>query len=77
MFKVKNKNTGTRCEICSKLTIKIPEQCHGIILVSSLLTLNIFHLWRRSGIFILNFLLIVSEAQSTFFLSHGKGRSCF
>ena len=22
MFKVKNKNTRTRCEICSKLTIK-------------------------------------------------------
>ena len=29
MFKVNNKNTGTRCEIYSKLTIKIPE--HGII----------------------------------------------
>ena len=26
MFKVNNKNTRTRCEICSKLTIKIPEQ---------------------------------------------------
>ena len=26
MFKVKNKNTGTRCEICSKLTIKTPER---------------------------------------------------
>ena len=26
MFKVNNRNTGTRCEICSKLTIKkIPE----------------------------------------------------
>ena len=23
MFKVKNRNTRTRCEICSKLTIKI------------------------------------------------------
>ena len=26
MFKVNNKNTRTRCEICSKLTIKIPER---------------------------------------------------
>ena len=25
MFKVKNRNTRTRCEICSKLTIKIPD----------------------------------------------------
>ena len=39
MFKVKNRNTRTRCEICSKLTIKIPERRH----------------WRRSGIFIVNF----------------------
>ena len=26
MFKVKNKNTRARCEICSKLTIETPEQ---------------------------------------------------
>ena len=39
MFKVNNRNTRTRCEICSKLTINIPEQRH----------------WRRSGIFIANF----------------------
>ena len=25
MFKVNNRNTRTRCEICSKLTIKSPE----------------------------------------------------
>ena len=25
MFKVDNRNTRTRCEICSKLTVKIPE----------------------------------------------------
>ena len=25
MFKVNNRNTRTRCEICSKLTIKTPE----------------------------------------------------
>ena len=26
MFKVNNKNTGTRCEICSKLTTKTPKR---------------------------------------------------
>ena len=36
MFKVNSRNTRTRCEICSKLTIKT-------IIVSLLLTLNIFH----------------------------------
>ena len=25
MFKVNNRNTGTRCEICPKLAIKIPD----------------------------------------------------
>ena len=39
MFKVNNKNTGTRCEICSKLTIKTTERRE----------------WRRSGVFIANF----------------------
>ena len=39
MFKVNGQKTRTRCEICSKLTIKIPERRH----------------WRRSGIFIVNF----------------------
>ena len=32
-------NTRTRCEICSKLTIKTPERRQ----------------WRRSGVFIVNF----------------------
>ena len=39
MFKVNNRNIRARCEICSKLTIKIPERRH----------------WRPSGIFIVNF----------------------
>ena len=39
VFKVNNRNTRTRCEICSKLTIKTPERRH----------------WRRSGVFIVNF----------------------
>ena len=45
LLKVRNKNTRTRCEICSKLTIKISERrlAIGVVLVSILLTLNIFH----------------------------------
>ena len=39
LLKVNNKNTKTRCEICSKLTVNTPERCH----------------WRRSGVFIVNF----------------------
>ena len=41
MFKVNNRNTRKKYEICSKLTlkIKIPEQRQ----------------WRRSGVFIVNF----------------------
>ena len=39
MLKVNNRTTRTRCEICSKLTIKTPERRH----------------WRRSGVFIVNF----------------------
>ena len=35
----KRSTTGTRCEICSKLTIKTPERRHC----------------RRSGVFIVNF----------------------
>ena len=43
MLKVTNRNTKTRCEICSKLTIKIQNDVIGVFLVSLLLTLNIFH----------------------------------
>ena len=39
LLKVNNRNTRTRCEICSKLTIKKPEQRQS----------------RRSGFFIVNF----------------------
>ena len=39
MFKVNNRNTRTRCKICSKLTVNAPEQRH----------------WRYSGVFIVNF----------------------
>ena len=39
LFKVNNRNTRTRYEICSKLTINTPERRQ----------------WRRSGVFIVNF----------------------
>ena len=39
MFKVNNRNTTTRCEIRSKLTIKTPER----------------RKWRRSDVYIVNF----------------------
>ena len=42
LFKVNNRNTRTRFEICSKSTIKTPEQRQWLVLVSLLLTLNIF-----------------------------------
>ena len=31
LFKVNNRNTRKRCEICSKLTIKTPEQRHLVL----------------------------------------------
>ena len=39
LFKVKNRNTRKRCEICSKIMIKTPERRHN----------------RRSSVFIVNF----------------------
>ena len=39
MFKVNNRNTRTRCEICSKLTVKTPERryfttCSSVFIVN-------------------------------------------
>ena len=42
LFKFNNRNTRKRCEICSKLTIKIPNDVNDVVLVFLLLTLNIF-----------------------------------
>ena len=39
LLRVDNRKTRTRCEICSKITIKQPERRH----------------WRRSGVFIVKF----------------------
>ena len=43
MSKVSNKNARTRCETHTNLTIKTPEWRHGVVLMSLLLALYIFH----------------------------------
>ena len=44
MFKVNNRKSRTKCEICAKLTIKTHQNdASGVVLVSLLLTLNIFY----------------------------------
>ena len=50
LLKVNKRNTRTRCELCSKLTIKIPERCQ----------------WPGSGIFIVNFEHISHLADVSF-----------
>ena len=47
LFKFKNRNTWKLCEICSKLTIKTPEDITDVVLMSLLLTLIRFHLFFR------------------------------
>ena len=42
MLKVNNRSTITRCEICSKLTIKTPETTPGV--VSGVFIVNIKHI---------------------------------
>ena len=50
MFRVNNRNIKTRYEICSKLTIKTPEQRQ----------------WRRPGVFVIKFEYISSILLLTF-----------
>ena len=58
MFKVNSRNTRTRCEICSKLTIKIPdifinfERISHLVLVFLLLTLSGFDFFYLNDFFI-------------------------
>ena len=62
LLKVKNRITRTRCEKCSKLTIKTPERRHlmrsrntrkpkGFLEFSRVIKWE----WRGSGVFIANF----------------------
>ena len=43
MFKVNNRNTRTRCEICSNLTIKTPERRQYFTTCSSVSIINFEH----------------------------------
>ena len=61
MFKVNNRNSRTRCELCSKLTIKIPERRHDVVLVSLLITLK--HISHLVLVFILNIVHITLNVQ--------------
>ena len=72
IVKVNNRNTRTRCEICSKLKIKTterhqngPSHIETSPLVCSVTT------WRRSGVFIVNFEHICSANQWTGFYMIG------
>ena len=60
MFKVNNRNTRTRYEICLKLTIKAPERCH----------------WCRSGVFIVNFEHISYLNLVFLLITLGRSRFC-
>ena len=42
LFRVNNKSNRKRREICSKITIKVPERLNDVFLVFLLLTLSIF-----------------------------------
>ena len=44
LFRVNNKNTKKRCELCSKLTIK---NVNHVVVVFLLLTLNVFHIFEN------------------------------
>ena len=80
MFKVNNRNTRARCEICSKLTIKTPERrllARGqmcLYLLELLLTLNQF-CWRNCKrtryecTFFVYFFLFISQASKGLQLS--------
>ena len=61
MFKVNNRNSRTRCELCLKLTIKIPERRHDVVLVSLLITLK--HISHLVLVFILNIVHITLNVQ--------------
>ena len=55
MFKVNIINTRTRCEICSKLTIKTPDRRQREICSMLIIKTSKWRHWHRSGVFIVNF----------------------
>ena len=58
MFKVNNRNTRTRYEICPMLTIKTPERRHLCGASKSKVIIKLFEAsqtWHRPSVFIINF----------------------
>ena len=62
LFKVNNRNIRTKCELCSKLTIKKPERRQNGPIHFKNLAANatrflkcVWPFWHRSGVFIVNF----------------------
>ena len=52
LLKVSNRRTGTMCEICSKLSVKTPKQCHsGVFIFDNLKHISYIDL----SVFIINF----------------------
>ena len=73
IFRINNRNTRTRCEICSNLTIKTPERHH---LVSLLLTLNIFRTFFYCLLATLNKYMFggtgIKGIKYTIFIGHSR-----
>ena len=46
MFKVNNRNTRARCEICAKLTIKIPERRQAHAQIHNIISKITHQLWH-------------------------------
>ena len=44
LLRVNNRNTKTMCEICSKLTLRHQNDAIAVVMMSLVLTLNIFHI---------------------------------
>ena len=55
MFKVNNRNTRTRCEICSKVTIKTPERRQTYSTPSSSVSIVNFKQVNAGWVFIFYF----------------------
>ena len=61
MFKVNDRNTTTRCETCSKLTMKTQKRCSDVFIV------NVEHIWHLVLVFLLSKLVSAIFYQISFF----------
>ena len=59
LLKVNNRNTRTRCEICSKLTIKTPERRQ--LRRSSVFIVNFEHISHLASVSIVNFEHVIAD----------------